>query len=55
MIAQIEQAANYLPLAQLGLCLQSGFASMEEGNRISYDTQWKKLKLMNEIAQQIWR
>ena len=55
VIARIEQAAEYLPLAQLGLCLQSGFASMEEGNRISYDTQWKKLKLMNEIAQQIWR
>lgn len=54
IIAKIHQAAEYLPLAQLGICLQSGFASMEEGNRISYDTQWKKLKLMNDIAQAVW-
>ena len=54
LIAKIQQAAAYLPLEQLGLCPQSGFASMEEGNRISYDTQWKKLKLMNEIAQDVW-
>lgn len=54
IIEKIRQAAEYLPLAQLGLCTQSGFASMEEGNRISYDTQWKKLKLMNQIGQQVW-
>ena len=54
VIAKIHQASEYLPLEQLGLCPQSGFASMEEGNRISYDTQWKKLKLMNEIAQDVW-
>lgn len=54
IIAKIHQAAQYLPLEQLGICLQSGFASMEEGNRISYDTQWKKLKLMHEIAQAVW-
>ena len=54
LIAKIQQAAAYLPLEQLGLCPQSGFASMEEGNRISYDTQWKKLKLMNEIVQEVW-
>ena len=54
VIAKIHQASEYLPLEQLGLCPQSGFASMEEGNRISYDTQWKKLKLMNQIAQDVW-
>lgn len=55
IIELIQQASEYLPLDQLGICLQSGFASMEEGNKISYDTQWKKLKLMNEIAAEVWK
>lgn len=51
---KIAQATAYLPLSQLGLSLQSGFASMEEGNKISYDTQWKKLKLLNQVADEVW-
>ena len=54
IIERINTATNCLPLERLGLCLQSGFASMEEGNKISYDTQWKKIKLMNRVAQEIW-
>ncbi|MDY6489417.1 5-methyltetrahydropteroyltriglutamate--homocysteine S-methyltransferase [Acinetobacter faecalis] len=54
IIERINTATNFLPLERLGLCLQSGFASMEEGNKISYDTQWKKIKLMNRVAQEIW-
>lgn len=54
-IAQrIQEATQYLPLEQLGLCLQSGFASTEEGNKISYDTQWAKIKLMNTVAKKFW-
>jgi 5-methyltetrahydropteroyltriglutamate--homocysteine methyltransferase len=52
--AKILAATAYLPLAQLGLSLQSGFASMEEGNKISYDTQWKKLQLLNQVAKEVW-
>ena len=54
IIERINTATKFLPLERLGLCLQSGFASMEEGNKISYDTQWKKIKLMNRVAQEIW-
>ena len=51
---QIHEASQYLPMTQLGLCLQSGFASMEEGNKVSYDTQWNKIKLMNDLAKEFW-
>lgn len=51
---RIQEATKYLPIEQLGLCLQSGFASTEEGNKISYDTQWEKIKLMNKVAKKFW-
>lgn len=54
LIRRVEEASQFLPLDRLGICLQSGFASMEEGNKISYDTQWKKIKLMNEVAKEVW-
>ena len=51
---RIHAATQFLPIEQLGLCLQSGFASTEEGNKISYDTQWEKIKLMNKVAKKFW-
>lgn len=51
---RIREAMNFLPIEQLGLCLQSGFASTEEGNKVSYDTQWAKIKLMNKVAKKFW-
>lgn len=54
IISRVEEASKFIPLDRLGICLQSGFASMEEGNQISYDTQWKKMTLMNEVAKKIW-
>ncbi|WP_407303879.1 5-methyltetrahydropteroyltriglutamate--homocysteine S-methyltransferase [Acinetobacter sp.] len=54
IISRIKAASEFIPLERLGLCLQSGFASMEEGNKVSYDTQWKKIKLMNEVAKEVW-
>lgn len=54
IMQRIQEATQYLPLAQLGLCLQSGFASTEEGNKISYDTQWAKIKLMNTVSKKFW-
>ncbi len=51
---RIHDATQFLPIEQLGLCLQSGFASTEEGNKISYDTQWEKIKLMNKVAKKFW-
>ena len=51
---RIHDATQFLPIEQLGLCLQSGFASTEEGNKVSYDTQWEKIKLMNKVAKKFW-
>ena len=51
---RIHEASQYLPMEQLGLCLQSGFASTEEGNKVSYDTQWNKINLMNDLAKEFW-
>ena len=51
---RLHQATQYLPLQQLGLCLQSGFASSEEGNKLAYAMQWEKIKLMNQVAKKFW-
>ena len=51
---RIEQAAKYLPLEQLALSPQCGFASTEEGNVLSEDEQWAKLRLCVEVAREVW-
>jgi 5-methyltetrahydropteroyltriglutamate--homocysteine methyltransferase len=51
---RIEEAAKYLPLEQLALSPQCGFASTEEGNLLTEDEQWAKLRLCVEVAQEVW-
>jgi 5-methyltetrahydropteroyltriglutamate--homocysteine methyltransferase len=51
---RIDQAAKYLPLEQLALSPQCGFASTEEGNTLSEDQQWAKLSLCVEVAREVW-
>jgi len=51
---RIEQAAKYLPLEQLALSPQCGFASTEEGNLLTEDEQWRKLALCVEVAREVW-
>ena len=51
---RIDQAAQYLPLEQLALSPQCGFASTEEGNLLSEDQQWAKLRLCAEVAREVW-
>jgi 5-methyltetrahydropteroyltriglutamate--homocysteine methyltransferase len=51
---RIDQAAKYLPLEQLALSPQCGFASTEEGNTLSEDEQWAKLSLCVEVAREVW-
>ena len=51
---RIDQAAKYLPLEQLALSPQCGFASTEEGNLLSQDEQWAKLRLCVEVAREVW-
>jgi len=51
---RIDQAAKYLPLEQLALSPQCGFASTEEGNTLTEDQQWAKLELCVEVAREVW-
>src|SRR5450631_327204 len=51
---RIDEAAKYVPLEQLCLSPQCGFASTEEGNTLAEDAQWAKLKMIVEIAEEVW-
>jgi len=51
---RIDQAAQYVPLEQLALSPQCGFASTEEGNTLSEEEQWAKLRLCVEVAREVW-
>ena len=52
--ARIDEAAKYLPLEQLSLSAQCGFASMAEGNLVSADEQWRKMELVADVARRVW-
>jgi methionine synthase II (cobalamin-independent) len=51
---RIEAASRYLPLEQLALSPQCGFASTEEGNTLTEAQQWAKLRLCVEVAREVW-
>jgi 5-methyltetrahydropteroyltriglutamate--homocysteine methyltransferase len=51
---RIDAAAKYVDLDQLCLSPQCGFASTEEGNVLAEEDQWAKLKLIVEVAQEVW-
>jgi 5-methyltetrahydropteroyltriglutamate--homocysteine methyltransferase len=51
---RIDEAARYVPLEQLALSPQCGFASTEEGNDISEQQQWAKLRLCVDVARAVW-
>lgn len=55
IIKRIHEAAQYIPLDRLYLSPQCGFASTEEGNKITEEEQWAKLQLVNEIAKEVWQ
>ena len=54
IIRRIHDAARYVPLENLYLSPQCGFASTEEGNKLTEDEQWAKLALVKEIAESVW-
>ena len=54
IIARIKEASQYVPLENLYLSTQCGFASTEEGNVIKEEDQWKKIALISEIAREVW-
>jgi 5-methyltetrahydropteroyltriglutamate--homocysteine methyltransferase len=51
---RIEAAAKYVPLEQLAVSPQCGFASGERGNKLTQDEQFAKLALVVEVAREIW-
>jgi len=51
---RIDEAARYIPLENLALSPQCGFASVAAGNLISQDDQWRKLELVVDTARKVW-
>jgi 5-methyltetrahydropteroyltriglutamate--homocysteine methyltransferase len=51
---RIEQASKYVPLEDLCISPQCGFASSHHGNLLTEDDQWRKLALVVELAREVW-
>jgi 5-methyltetrahydropteroyltriglutamate--homocysteine methyltransferase len=54
VVKRIHEAAKYFPLENLALSPQCGFASTLEGNLLTEDEQWAKLRLVVETARRVW-
>ena len=51
---RIDEAGEYAPVEQFCLSPQCGFASTEEGNVLTEDQQWAKLREIVELADEVW-
>jgi 5-methyltetrahydropteroyltriglutamate--homocysteine methyltransferase len=51
---RIDEATKYVDLDQLALSPQCGFASTEEGNILTEEAEWAKLRQIVEIAHEVW-
>lgn len=54
VLSRIQEAAQYVPLENLCLSPQCGFASCEIGNKLSEEEQWNKLAHVKSIAEKVW-
>ena len=54
VVRRIKEAAKYFPLENLTVSPQCGFASTAEGNLLTEDEQWAKLKLVVDTARRVW-
>jgi 5-methyltetrahydropteroyltriglutamate--homocysteine methyltransferase len=54
LLRRIDEAAKVIPLEQLALSPQCGFASTMEGNDLTEADQWAKLQLVVETAREVW-
>lgn len=52
--ARVQEATQYIPLDYLSISPQCGFASTEEGNRLTIAEQWDKIQHLQTIAEDIW-
>ena len=51
---RIDEATKYVALDQLCLSPQCGFASTEEGNVLTEEAQWAKLKMIVDLSREVW-
>jgi 5-methyltetrahydropteroyltriglutamate--homocysteine methyltransferase len=51
---RIDEASKYVALEDLALSPQCGFASTMEGNLLTEEQQWQKLKLVVDTARKVW-
>ena len=51
---RIDEASKFVPLENLALSPQCGFASTMDGNLLTEDEQWRKLELVVKTAKQVW-
>lgn len=54
ILRRIEEAAKYVPLEQLAISPQCGFSSTEEGNLLSEEEQWGKLRHIVDLSREVW-
>ena len=54
LVARINEAAQYIPLENLYLSPQCGFASCEIGNKLTEEEQWAKIALIQRVAKRVW-
>src|SRR5579862_5679542 len=54
LLRRIDNASRYVPLENLAISPQCGFASVAAGNLLSIDDQWRKLELVVSIARKVW-
>jgi 5-methyltetrahydropteroyltriglutamate--homocysteine methyltransferase len=54
LVRRIDEASRHVPLENLALSPQCGFASTIEGNRLTEDEQWQKLQLVVDTARKVW-
>jgi len=54
LLRRIDEAAKYMPMENLTLSPQCGFASMAAGNIMTEGQQWRKMELVMETAQKAW-
>ncbi len=55
VVRRIKEAAQYVPLEDLYLSPQCGFASCEIGNKLTEDQQWAKVDLVRELSEEVWK
>ncbi len=55
LLCRLDEASHVLPLDQLALSPQCGFASSLAGNQLAEEDQWRKLERVREVAEQVWR